>query len=92
MPGRALTSWYADLSSGIHLFVFSIHTIKLQRWMGKNIFKRDLKLLKRLPITTAPLKIKNLKQQTGISAEEMPFSTASPNNSVIPHRDGSHHS
>ena len=35
MPGRALACWYADPSSGIHLFLFSIHTIKLQRWTGK---------------------------------------------------------
>jgi len=28
--------------------MFTMDAIKLQRWLGKDIFKRDLKLLKRL--------------------------------------------
>lgn len=52
MPGRALTYWHAALSSGINLFMFTIDAVKPQRWLGKDIFKRDLKLSKR-PLATA---------------------------------------
>lgn len=52
MPGRALTYWHADLSSGIHLFMFTIDAMKLQRWLGKDIFKGDPKLLRK-PVSTA---------------------------------------
>lgn len=92
MPGRALTYWYADLSSGIHLFTFTIHTIKLQRWLGKDIFKTDLKLLKGLPLVsnsnvTSGCNRRNQSSQLVFQKKQCQFSTTP----ALLNRYGSHH-